>query len=334
MPTILCAMPEHTYRRMMNAELEKELHTLGEILLCPHARALTEEEYGSFWEKADAALTGWGVRPPTPAMLDNATHLRVISHTAGSVRMLPRYVLEKGIVITSARAAIARTVGEFCLLNTLILLRRYLYIVDSNPTRKQHYERNGAAPTSETLFGKTVGLVGFGYAGRHFRKLLLPFGCRVLVYDPYLSEADATREEVERTDLPTLLKTSKVVSLHAPDIPATQKMIGATELDLLQDGSILLNSARGRLVDTEALTSALQTGRFFAAIDVTEPEPLPDDHPLQFLPNVLFTPHVAGPTTDELPEMTRMALADLRRCLNGEQPLYPISLPAYDIMSF
>jgi phosphoglycerate dehydrogenase-like enzyme len=334
MPTILCAMPERTYRRMMTPELEAELHALGEIVPCPQANDLSEEEYSAFWEKADAAFTGWGVRPPTPAMLDRATNLRVISHTAGSVRMFPRYALEKGIVITSARAAIARTVAEFCLLNALILLRRYLYLVDSAPARKAFYGRDGAAPTSETLYGKTVGLVGFGYIGKLFRNLLAPFGCRVLVYDPYLSAEEALRLEVERTDLPTLLRSSKVVSLHAPDIPATRGMIGAKELALLQEGAVFLNSARGRLVDTEALTAALQTGWFFAAIDVTDPEPLPPDHPLRTLPNVLFTPHLAGPTEDELPEMTRMALTDLRRCLDGEAPLYPISPEAYDIMSF
>lgn len=103
---------------------------------------------------------------------------------------------------------------------------------------------------------------------------------------------------------------------------------------LLSDGAIFLNSARGRIVDTDALTAALKTGRFFAAIDVTDPEPLPPDHPLPKLPNVVFTPHVAGPTEDDLPQLTHTALNDLARFLRGEPPLYPISLEAYDIMSF
>lgn len=295
---------------------------------------MTEEDYGALWEKADAAFTGWGVRAPTHAILDRAANLRIISHSAGSVRMFPRYALEKGVIITNAQRAIARSVAEFCLMNALILLRRSLYFSDTNSSRKHYYAPDGAAPASETLFGKTVGLVGFGYVGRHFRRLLIPFGCRVLVHDPYLSEEDARQEEVERTDLATLLQASKVISLHAPDIPSTRGMMGGGELALLQNGAILLNSARGRLIDTEALTVALQTGRFFAAIDVTEPEPLPSDHPLRTLPNVLFTPHIAGPTQDELPELTRMALTDLRCVLDGESPLHPVSLESYDSMSF
>lgn len=334
MPTILCTMPEHTYRRMMNPDREAELRALGDVVFCPQARELSEEAYGEFWERADAAVTGWGTRAPTPAILDRAVNLRIISHTAGSVRILPRYALEKGIVITSARAAIARTVAEFCLMNTLILLRRHLYFVDSDPARKRYYAPEGTPPLSETLYGKTVGLVGFGHIGRLFRRHLALFGCRVLVYDPYLSEEEAAREGVERAELPALLQSSKVVSLHAPDIPATRNLIGADELALLQDGAVFLNSARGRLVDTEALTRALQSRRISAAIDVTEPEPLPEGHPLRTLPNVLFTPHIAGPTDDELPELTRTALNDLGRFLRGEAPLYPISLEAYDIMSF
>jgi phosphoglycerate dehydrogenase-like enzyme len=334
MPTILCTMSERTYRRMMTPVLEAELHALGEILFCLQAHALTEEEYGTLWENADAAFTGWGVRPPTPSILDRATNLRVISHSAGSVRMFPRYALEKGIVITSARPAIARAVAEFCLMNTLILLRRSLYFLDANPDRKAYYSHDGVVAASETLYDKTVGLIGFGHIGRLFRKLMAAFNCRVLVCDPYLSDEDAVQEEVERVDLETLIRTCKVVSLHAPEIPATRGMVGAHELALLQDDAIFLNAARGRLVDTEALTAELQKGRFFAAIDVTDPEPLPVDHPLRSLPNVLFTPHIAGPTEDDIPKLTSMALTDLRRFLNSEPPLHPITLESYDLMSF
>lgn len=314
MTTLLCAMPEPIYRRMRLPEQEAALCSLGSVVFCLDVGALSEAEYGALWRDADAVLTGWGTRPPTPAMLGQSPRLRVISHTAGSVRWLPRQALECGIIVTTARAAIARTVAEYCLLSALTLLRR--------------------RSPSETLYGKTVGLVGFGHVGRLFRELLRPFGCRVLVCDPALSEADAARFAVESGDLPVLLQIAKVISLHAPDIPATRGLIGAHELGLICDGAVLLNSARGRLVDTEALTASLQTGRFSAALDVTEPEPLPPDHPLRILPNVLLTPHVAGPTDDDLPEMTRLALADLARVLGGQPPLYPVSLEAYDRMGF
>jgi len=314
MTAILCAMPEQTYQRMRLPEQEDALRALGTVVFCLDAGPLPDEEYAALWAGADAVLTGWGTRPPIPAMLDRALRLRVISHTAGSVRWLPRYALEKGIVVTSAQAAIARTVAEYCLLSAITLLRR--------------------RSPSETLYGKTVGLVGFGHVARLFRALLAPFGGRVLACDPALGDEDAARFAVERADLSALLSDSKVISLHAPEIPATRGLIGARELALIRDGAVFLNSARGRLVDTDALTGALETGRFSAALDVTEPEPLPPDHPLRGLPNVLLTPHIAGPTDDDLPEMTRLALAELARVLGGLPPLYPISLETYDRMSF
>lgn len=322
MTTILCTMPEPTYRRMRLPEQEAGLNALGEVVFCLDAKALTEAEYDALWESADAALTGWGTRPPPTAALEHAKNLRVISHTAGSMRWLPRRALECGIVVTSAQAGIARTVAEYCLLSAILLLRRHSDLLA------------GGRPPTETLYGKTVGLVGFGHVARLFRQLLAPFGCRILVSDPALSDEDVTCFGVERADLPTLLAHSKVISLHAPDIPSTRGLIGARELALIPDGAVFLNSARGRLVDTEALTQALKSGRFSAALDVTEPEPLPADHPLRGLPNVVLTPHIAGPTDDDLPEMTRMALDDLARVLGGVPPRHPISLETYDGMSF
>lgn len=331
MPTILCAMSRGVYERMMTPALEAELYAMGEILDGRDAERLSEEEYGALWAQADAALTGWGVRPPTPEMVGNPPRVQIVCHTAGSVKMFPRELIERGVVITTMRAVIARTVAEFCLMNACILLRRYLFFVDSSPERKAFFGPETRRPLNETLFDKTVGIVGFGYVGRALRGLLVPFGCRVLVHDPYLPAEAAARHNVESVDLPTLLRESKVISLHAPDIPETQGMIGAKELELLQDGAILLNSARGRLIDTEALTAALRTGRFFAAIDVTDPEPLPPNHPLRTLPNVLFTPHVAGPTLDEYPRMARTGLDELARFFRGEPPLYPVSLHEYDL---
>jgi len=111
-------------------------------------------------------------------------------------------------------------------------------------------------------------------------------------------------------------------------------MIGAQELSLMKDGAVLVNTARGKLIDTDALTHVLANGRIRAVLDVTEPEPLPAHHPLLSMSNVLLTPHVAGPTTDELPRLGEMAVTDLERIVHGEKPIWPIGLEAYDLMSF
>src|SRR5437016_4937708 len=105
MARILVAMPEKTFERMHIRDFVADLNSLGDVRYCLNPRDLSEEEYAALWRDTEAVVTGWGVRPPTPAVLDVATDLRIISHTAGSIRMFPRYALERGIAITSARAA-------------------------------------------------------------------------------------------------------------------------------------------------------------------------------------------------------------------------------------
>lgn len=334
MPRILCTMAADTWRRLTRPDIEERLHGLGDVTMCLDAGALPETEYAALWARADFALTGWGVRAPTADMLTAAARLRAICHGAGSVRMIPRAAMERGIVVTSARAAIARTVAEYSLMGALVMLRRLLCFASGDERVRTAYAPEGGRPANATLFGKTVGLVGYGCVGRHMRALLHPFGGRVLAHDPFLSAEEAEREEVETRSLDELLAAADVVSLHAPDVPETRGMIGARELGLLRGGAVLVNSARGRLIDTQALTQALDGGRFYAVLDVTDPEPLPPDHPLRSMPNVLLTPHTAGPTTDDLPELMRSAIGELERLARGEPPRYPIDLPAYDRMSF
>jgi phosphoglycerate dehydrogenase-like enzyme len=333
MPTILDVMPQSTRRRMMTPELTAELESYGAVIYCPDVSSLTPEAYGELWQSADAVLSGWGVRPPPAEVFRGAERLKIIGHTAGSIKMYPREVIEQGIVVSTARSGLSRTVGEYCLLSALTLLRRLPAYTDMSENRKPLLATANGRP-AVTLFQRTVGLVGYGYVAREFRALLKPFGCHVKVYDPYLSAAAAAEAEVEQVPLDELLTTSQVVSLHVPDIPSTRGMIGTAELALIRDGSVLINSSRGRVVDTNALTTALATGRFLAALDVTDPEPLPADHPLRFMPNVIVTPHVAGPTEDELPRMTRIAVEDIGRVLRGEPALHAVSLAGYDLMSF
>jgi len=323
MPAILVTMAEDACGKVIDAETGRLLQSLGEVTWCLDAHRLPLERYAELWTTSDAAVTGWGVRPPAEEWLPAGSRLRAICHAAGSVRMFPRRLIERGVVVTSARAAIARTVAEFCLCATLMLLRRLVGRASA-----------GDRPPTATLFGKTVVLVGLGYVGRHFLDLLRPFGCRVIAVDPALSSEQATALGVETGSLHEALPKADIVSLHVPDIPSTRGMIGAGELALIRDGGVLVNTARGRVVETDALTAELATGRLRGALDVTDPEPLPANHPLRAMASVLLTPHVAGPTTDELPQLGRTAVADLARVLRGDAPAYPIGLAAYDAMSF
>lgn len=173
------------------------------------------------------------------------------------------------------------------------------------------------------LAGKTIGLVGFGKIGREVAKRARGFDMRVLYHDVYRPEPDVERDlGVEFAELDDLLRESDIVSLHAPLTPETSGMIDERALALMKPTAILVNTARGPLVDAEALARALREKRIRGAgIDVLDPEPPKTDNPLLGLDEVVFSPHMAGVTAESLLRILQAALENIRRVVRGEQPL-------------
>jgi phosphoglycerate dehydrogenase-like enzyme len=159
--------------------------------------------------------------------------------------------------------------------------------------------------------------------------LLRPFDVHVVIHDPYLSDTAAAELGVERADLHTVLSTSDVVTLHAPLLPETRGMIGAPELAALRDGVTFINTARGALIDQDALVSELCSGRIRAVIDVTDPEVPAPDSPLWDLDNVVLTPHVAGSRGLELHRIGERAVAEVGRLAHGEPLAYEVTRERY-----
>lgn len=150
-------------------------------------------------------------------------------------------------------------------------------------------------PQMRVLRGQTVGVVGFGRIGREVVDRLLAFKCRVLVHDPVVSAADIAATGAQSASLDALLAEADIISLHCPSSAATRRMIRAETLTRMKPGALLVNVARGDLVDTEALVEALQSGRLGgAALDVFDPEPLPAGHALRSLPQLVVAPHIAS----------------------------------------
>ena len=140
----------------------------------------------------------------------------------------------------------------------------------------------------------TVGLVGCGATVRYLAPVLLALGTRTLVYDPFVDRSSFPPGLEYVDDLITLMAGSDIVSLHAGMTPQTRHMIGHTELAAMRDGALLINAARGGLIDEDALVEHLTAKRIHAALDVFDPEPLPVDHRLRLTPNTTLTPHIAG----------------------------------------
>jgi phosphoglycerate dehydrogenase-like enzyme len=172
----------------------------------------------------------------------------------------------------------------------------------------------------EELTGKTVLMVGHGAIGQEIERMLEPFHVKML------RVARTARSEPlvhSAGDLDSLLPQAEIVILILPLTPQSHHLIGSRQLALMRQGTLLVNAARGPIVDTNALVEALQSSRIRAALDVTDPEPLPEGHPLWNCPNLLLTPHVAGSTPQFAPRALRTAAGELRRYLAGE-PLHNV----------
>ncbi|MFD9794795.1 hydroxyacid dehydrogenase [Streptomyces sp. NPDC059070] len=279
--------------------------------------------------RAEVLLTCWGAPPLTAEVLAAAPRLRAVVHAAGSVKHhITEACWERGIAVSSAASANALPVAEYTLAAILFAGKRVL-------TAARRYAELRAphdwlAETEGTgNYRRTVGLVGASRIGRRVIELLRPLDFRVLLHDPYVDPAEAGRLGVEAVALDELCARSSVVSVHAPQLPATERMIGARQLAAMPDGATLINTARGSLVDEEALLGELLSGRLYAVLDVTEPELPPRESPLYDLPNVLLTPHIAGSLGNELHRMADLALDEVERFAAGRpfaDPVHPAAL--------
>lgn len=173
----------------------------------------------------------------------------------------------------------------------------------------------------DEILGRTLGIIGLGHSGRELVRLAAPFSMTVLAYSPHADPRAAQQLGVELTGLDELLRRSDFVSVHARPRPENHHMIGAAQFALMKPTAWFVNIARGELVDEEALVEALETGRIAgAALDVFEHEPLPVEHPLVALDNVILTPHWSASTRDVWRATGRAMIEGLLRASRGEVP--------------
>ncbi|MEV8587834.1 hydroxyacid dehydrogenase [Streptomyces sp. NPDC051180] len=317
-PALLLAMgpgvPERlltdAHRDRLAALTRTDPHLVAHDLTAPDARV------AAALADAELLLTCWGATPLTPEVLDRAPRLKAVVHAAGSVKHhITDACWDRGLRVTSAASANALPVAEYTLAAILFAGKRVLGSARRYAElRADHTWLVESAPWGN--YRRTVGLVGASRIGRRVIDLLSPFDIEVLLYDPYVDVAPPGVELV--TDLDDLCARSTVVSVHAPQLPSTRHMIGASQLAAMPDGATLINTSRGSLIDEQALLPHLVSGRLHATLDVTDPELPPPDSPLYTLPNVLLTPHVAGSLGNELHRMTDQALDEIARYVHGE----------------
>lgn len=266
--------------------------------------------------KARIMITGWNPPRVDGKVIDAAPNLHAIVHSAGTVKtFLSEDVLLRGIRVSSCAAANAIPVAEFTFASIVFGLKRAGRF--SARLRETHSARDATGMPPIGASGVTIGLVGASRVGREVVRLLRNIDVRILVSDPYLPHAEASALGIELTTLDDLCRRSDVLSLHAPLTAETRGLIGERQLALLHDGAVVINTARGQLIDTVALTAQLVSGRLDAYLDVTDPEPLPEDSPLYELPNVTLTPHIAGALGNEVVRLGDLAVDEIERLVFG-----------------
>ena len=174
-------------------------------------------------------------------------------------------------------------------------------------------------------YGRTVGILGASRVGRRVIELLGSFDTEVMLYDPYVPDDDPILARARQVSLDDLFRRSSIVSIHAPLLPETIGLVGARQLALMNTGAVLINTARGAIVDHDALVDAVRARGLRAVLDVTEPEPLPAGHPLRTLPGVILTPHVAGSLGNELHRLGESAVRELEMLAAGRPARFPVA---------
>jgi phosphoglycerate dehydrogenase-like enzyme len=275
--------------------------------------------------QASVLLTGWGCPAVDRSVLALAPNLRLVAHAAGSVKGFVRpEVFEAGILVTNAAAADAIPVAEFTLAAILFANKNVFGFRDMYRDRRDSLHARQFTGSTVGNRRKTIGIVGLSRIGRRVLELLRPFDLDVIVHDPHLADTEAQALRVRNVGLDEVMRCCDIVTLHAPALDQTRHMIDARRLALMRDGSTLINTARGSLVDQGALIRDLSLGRIAAVLDVTDPDDLPADSPLFDLPNVFLTPHIAGALGTERERLGILAVEEVERFARAKPLEYQV----------
>jgi phosphoglycerate dehydrogenase-like enzyme len=265
-------------------------------------------------DEVEVVVLPFGVADAQMRDLAKLPRLRLIQLlSAGAERAIP--FVPPGVTLANARGAHDPAVAEWIMAVILAQVRHLPKYMAAQ--QAERWEHDAARP----LGGQTILIVGYGSIGEATERMLVPMDVRIERI------ARTAREGVSSMDdLPAMLPNADIVLLLVPVTPATTKMVDEAFLAHMKDGALLVNAARGSIVDTDALLKELTAGRLLAALDVTDPEPLPPGHPLWDAPGLLLTPHVGGATTDAMERALAVAKDQLARYAAG-QPLINVVGP-------
>ncbi len=318
---------------LLNPELERQVldeHTITNLkrlfdLVWPKGKdQLTPEQAADMLTTADGCLTSWGSPSLTPEVLRAANGLRIMAHAAGSVKpYVSEEIWKRKIVVTTAANVIAIDVAHYTIALMIVGRKNVMELAAQTATGEWNNVWGHRPP--DDLRGCTVGIVSASQVGRTVMELLRHFDVNLLLFDPSVTQEEARALGATRVELSDLFRRSDIISLHAPTLFTTRHLVNGARLALMKNGSIIINTSRGALVDEAALIAELKKRRIWAFLDTTDPEPPPPDSPLYGCPNLTLTPHIAGSVGRGRRKIGELACEELRRFFTGLPPLYAVT---------
>jgi D-3-phosphoglycerate dehydrogenase len=268
----------------------------------------------------------------TREMLANPGKLKIIGRAGAGVDNVDcEAATEKGVIVMNTPGGNTISTAEHAISMLLSLARRIPY---ADRTMKEgKWDKKGIVGVE--MFGKTLGIVGLGKIGRVVAERMLSFGMRILGFDPFLTKEAARELGVELADLDTICKQADMITVHAPANAETKGMIGAKRLAMMKPTALLVNCARGGIVDEASLLEVLQGKKIAgAALDVFGEEPLPADHPFRKLENAVLTPHLAASTTEAQEKVAEQIAEQIREALGGGMVRNAVNAASVDAKTY
>ncbi|MDN5724341.1 MAG: hydroxyacid dehydrogenase [Propionibacteriales bacterium] len=320
---VLCAMSDHVRDELLTPDLHDRLEACVDVLDTRVTSSFEDPTVRSALGDADILLTGWGCPPVTGDVLDHAPRLRALVHSAGTVKTFVSPEVIARIDVSTGAHINAFPVAEYTVAMIVLGAKRVFALAHQLRTTGVHRDLDAVPPLG--LRGITVGVLSASMVGRLVIERLRGHAVRILCHDPTVDDAELRALGAEPVSLVELFARSQVLTIHAPLLPQTYRLVDAHLLARLPDHAVVINTARGAIIDTAALTAECRTGRLDAVLDVTHPEPLPQDHPLLHLPNVLVTPHIAGALGNEIGALGESAVAEIERLAAGQPMVHVIT---------
>jgi len=325
-PTIAILAGKELFSSFFDERRQRRLSRLADWKLV--ALSTGASEIPSFLQGVQALITTWDSPYLSAQAVKGMPSLKMIAHCGGEVKKRYERSLFRNLTIVNTAEPMARPTAELGATFLLYAARNvdYYRAALRKPSNRIYGEAHMGGGIAESILGREVGMIGFGRVARALVEMMRGFSVRWRVHDPYASRSLATDLPVTFDSLNSVLGRSSLLIVAASLTEKTRGILNSERLSRLPDGSVLINIARGGLVDLDALTREVATGRLRCALDVTDPEePLPVGHPLRKLPGAITTPHVGGGGRKTRGEMADVAMDELERYFTGTRVKYRVT---------